>query len=71
MFFYHFQGVVSFTLTIKEFSQIGGELWIFRTGGAEELFGFQARMLLEEGLRMTIEWYRQHSTQKAIGKDVS
>ena len=38
---------------------------------AEELFGFQAKMVLEEGLGLTIEWYRQHRTQKAIGKDVS
>ena len=38
---------------------------------AEELFGFQARMVLEEGLCLTIEWYRQHRNQQAIGKDES
>lgn len=37
---------------------------------AEELFGFQARMVLEEGLRLTIEWYRQQSSQQANGKDM-
>lgn len=36
---------------------------------AEELFGFQARMMLEEGLCLTIEWYRQHRNQQATGKD--
>jgi GDP-L-fucose synthase len=29
---------------------------------ARELFGFQAQMGFEEGLRRTIEWYRQHPT---------
>ena len=38
---------------------------------AEELFGFQARMVLEEGLCLTIEWYRQHRNQQATGKDES
>jgi len=38
---------------------------------AEELFGFQARMMLEEGLCLTIEWYRQHRNQQATGKDES
>jgi GDP-L-fucose synthase len=28
---------------------------------AEQRFGFRARMPFEEGLRRTIEWYRQHS----------
>ena len=30
---------------------------------AEELFGFRAEMPFEEGLRQTIEWYRQHRQQ--------
>jgi GDP-L-fucose synthase len=30
---------------------------------AEELFGFRAEMPFEEGLRQTIEWYRQHRLQ--------
>jgi len=38
---------------------------------AEELFGFQARMMFEEGLCLTIEWYRQHRNQQATGKDES
>ena len=38
---------------------------------AEELFGFQARMVLEEGLRLTIDWYRQHRNHQAIRKDKS
>ena len=38
---------------------------------AEELFGFQAHMMLEEGLGLTIDWYRQHRNQQAIGKDAS
>ncbi|MEW5870882.1 MAG: GDP-L-fucose synthase [Chloroflexota bacterium] len=32
------------------------------TSRAEEFFGFQAQTPLEEGLRRTIEWYRQHRT---------
>lgn len=30
---------------------------------AEELFDFRAQMLLEEGLRQTIDWYRRHRSQ--------
>jgi GDP-L-fucose synthase len=31
---------------------------------AKELFDFRARMPFEEGLRLTIEWYRQHRQQE-------
>ncbi len=31
---------------------------------AEEYFGFRAQMLFEEGLRRTIEWYRQNQSRK-------
>lgn len=31
------------------------------TTKAEELFGFRARVALEDGLRATIEWYKTHS----------
>jgi len=31
------------------------------TSRAEALFGFRAQMPFEEGLRRTIEWYRQNS----------
>jgi GDP-L-fucose synthase len=29
------------------------------TSKAEKYFGFKAKMSLEEGLRMTIDWYRK------------
>ena len=32
---------------------------------AEEFFGFRAKMPFEEGLRLTIEWYRKHRRQEA------
>jgi GDP-L-fucose synthase len=31
------------------------------TSKAEQLFGFRASTAFEEGLRRTIEWYRQHA----------
>jgi len=34
---------------------------------AERYFGFRAQMPFEEGLRRTIEWYRQHRLQETSG----
>ena len=34
-------------------------------GRAERLFGFRARVLFEEGLRRTIDWYRQNRLQRS------
>ncbi len=31
------------------------------TNRAKEYFGFEAEMNFEEGLKRTIDWYRQHS----------
>jgi GDP-L-fucose synthase len=33
---------------------------------AEELFGFRAKMPFEEGLRQTIDWYREHRLQVEV-----
>jgi len=37
------------------------------TGKAEALFGFKAATRLEDGLRETIEWYRQHRAPRPSG----
>ena len=37
------------------------------TSRAEALFGFRAQMSFEQGLRRTVEWYRQHRRQTAAG----
>ena len=37
------------------------------TSRAEALFGFRAQMAFEQGLRRTVEWYRQHRRQTAAG----
>lgn len=37
------------------------------TSRAEALFGFRAQMSFEEGLRRTVEWYREHRKQTAGG----
>jgi len=37
------------------------------TSKAEALFGFKAATRLEDGLRGTIEWYRQHRGARPSG----
>jgi GDP-L-fucose synthase len=39
------------------------------TTRAKALFGFQARFDLEEGLRRTIDWYKEHAAEPAPGGD--
>jgi GDP-L-fucose synthase len=61
------------TIRIAELSGFHGELvWdptkpdgqprrSLDTTKAEKLFGFRAKVPFDEGLRDTIEWFRQHS----------
>ena len=45
-------------------SKPNGQLTGLDTNRAKEYFGFEAKMTFEEGLKNTIEWYRQHHAGK-------